>query len=317
MRELLLAGWRYYALIASVVVAALGYLAFSLWGGFSDVVSALERVGVVGLVIMLFLSLMNYGLRFGRWQMYLRALGHQVPWRPSGRIYLAGFALTTTPGKTGEALRGVLLKRWGVSYSQSLAAFVSERLSDLVAVVMLTLFGLSLYPQMNSVVVVGIGGVAAGLLLLSLSAPVRWLADWGRGGVGKLRRLSLHFSGMLAEALRCHSFRMLVVATLFSVVAWGAEAFAFFWMLDWLGVGKPLSFAVFVYAVAMLAGAISFLPGGLGGAEAVMVSLLLWKGIPLPEAVAATVLIRLTTLWFAVALGVIALAFSRHEVGVR
>ena len=63
--------------------------------------------------------------------------------------------------------------------------------------------------------------------------------------------------------------------------------------------------AVFVYAIAMLAGALSFMPGGLGGAEAAMVALLVWGGASSPEAVAATVLIRLATLWFAVVLGVL------------
>jgi uncharacterized protein (TIRG00374 family) len=120
---------------------------------------------------------------------------------------------------------------------------------------------------------------------------------------------------MLNEARSCHEPRLLVAATTLSGVAWAAEAIAFHWMLGWLGVEVPMAFAVFVYAVAMLAGALSFLPGGLGGTEAVMVGLLLWKGVSLPEAVAATVLIRLTTLWFAVVLGVIALTLSRHEEG--
>lgn len=313
MSELILSGWRYRALVASIVVAAVGYLAFSLWGGFGDVVAALQRVGFTGMLLMLLMSLLNYGLRFMRWQQYLGALAHPMPWRASARIYLAGFALTTTPGKAGEALRGVLLKRWRVPYTHSLAAFVSERLSDLAAIVLLALFGLSLYPQMGGVVAVGAVGVLGGLLVLSQRAPVRGLAAWGTNGIGHLRGLAMHLSRMLDEARACHAPKLLATATLLSVLAWMAEALAFHWMLGWLGVDVPIAFSVFVYAVAMLAGALSFLPGGLGGTEAVMVGLLLWKGVLLPEAVAATVLIRLTTLWFAVVLGVIALALSRYE----
>jgi uncharacterized protein (TIRG00374 family) len=90
---------------------------------------------------------------------------------------------------------------------------------------------------------------------------------------------------------------------LLSVAAWSAEGLAFHWILGWMGAEIPLAFSLFVYATAMLAGALSFMPGGLGGAEAVMVALLMWKGMPAADAVAATVLIRLATLWFAVALG--------------
>jgi uncharacterized protein (TIRG00374 family) len=57
----------------------------------------------------------------------------------------------------------------------------------------------------------------------------------------------------------------------------------------------------------MLAGALSFMPGGLGGSEAAMVLLLRMLRVPLSIAVAATLLIRAATLWFAVLLGIIAL----------
>ena len=143
----LLSGWRYRAVIWSVILAAAGYLVFALWGGWNEVVHALAQVGLIGIAVSLALSLVNYGLRFLRWQTYLRAMDHPVPWRPKPRHILSRVSpSTTTPGKAGEALRGVLLKRWGVPYPQSLAAFLSERLSDLVAILLLTLFGLSIYP---------------------------------------------------------------------------------------------------------------------------------------------------------------------------
>ncbi len=59
----------------------------------------------------------------------------------------------------------------------------------------------------------------------------------------------------------------------------------------------------------MLAGAVSFLPGGLGGAEAAMLTLLIYGGLELPEAAAVTLVIRITTLWFAVLLGLLSMYF--------
>lgn len=43
--------------------------------------------------------------------------------------------------KAGELLRGIFLKTRGMPYKQSTAAFLSERLSDLVAVVLLAMLG--------------------------------------------------------------------------------------------------------------------------------------------------------------------------------
>ena len=105
-----------------------------------------------------------------------------------------------------------------------------------------------------------------------------------------------------------------MAATALSLVAWAAEAWAFDLILRWMGWDLPLAFAVFVYAIGMLAGALSFMPGGLGGAEIAMVTLLTWRGIPMPQALAATLLIRLTTLWFAVALGALFLALHGQSM---
>jgi len=75
-------------------------------------------------------------------------------------------------------------------------------------------------------------------------------------------------------------------------------------------VGVPITFAagIGVYAIAVLARALSFLPGGLGSTEAVMGVLLVAFGANGAVAVAITLLCRIATLWFAVALGGLAVA---------
>jgi uncharacterized protein (TIRG00374 family) len=296
-------GWQYRAVVISVVMSAIGYLGFSLWIGWQDVSAAVGHVGFVGIVLALVMSLINYALRFVRWQGYLHTLGHPVPWLPSLKIYLAGFALTTTPGKAGEALRGFLLRKHDVPYSTSFAAFFSERLSDLFAIVLLTLFGLTLYPDATPVIAIGVGLVLIGLLALSQRRLIERLATAIPENRGALLGMVKHMFDVMIEAQRCNRLGMLIFATVLSVIAWTAEALAFYWILGWMGATVSITFAVFVYAISMLVGALSFMPGGLGGAEAVMVALLIWKGMSSPDAIAATIVIRLATLWFAVAIG--------------
>ena len=305
-------GWKLRAVALSIVLAMAGYLLFSVWGGWDEVVLAFTLIGVGGTAVALAMSLVNYGLRFFRWQMYLSRLGYSVRFGASLRIYLSGFALTTTPGKAGEAFRGLLLKHHGMPFPASFAAFISERLSDLLAIVLLSLLGLLEYPQARWMVIAGFAGIFVAMITLSSNGLLRRVRQFFQSGTSKLHTFGGHVTGMLLEARRCHSPGMLAIATVISLVAWGAEAVAFYWVLQWLGVDVSLSFAMFVYALSMLAGALSFLPGGLGGAEAVMISLLSLKGMPMPDAIAATVFIRLATLWFAVVIGILALYQSRH-----
>lgn len=311
---LLLSGWRYRVLIGSVACSALGYLGISLWEGWQAVSGAMSRVGWLGGAQIVALILISYGLRFLRWQVYLNALGHSLPWLPSLKIYLAGFALTTTPGKAGEALRGVLLKRWDVPYSSSFVALVSERLSDLLAMVLLALLGLSRYPELLSMFIACLVLVTCGLLLVSryqLIEAVERCISRGRGWMSRLLRNIVH---VLHQSRRCHSPQRLIGTAVLSLSAWSLEALAFYWILNAMGVDVPLTFAMFVYAVSMLAGALSFMPGGLGSAEAVMVTLLVSSDVVLPDAIAATVLLRLATLWFAVGLGAVVVVRIKNNL---
>ena len=88
-----------------------------------------------------------------------------------------------------------------------------------------------------------------------------------------------------------------------ALIAWGAEGVAFHVILEALGVDTSLGLAVGIYSVSVLAGALSFIPGGLGSTETVMILLLKLVGADTATAVAATLICRLATLWFAVIIG--------------
>lgn len=303
-----LEGWRFRVLLASVALSGLGYLAVSLWGGWHEVLRALSAIGLGGAVIVLGLSLVNYCLRFVRWQYYLQLLGHPIPPAPSLRIYLSGFALTTTPGKAGEMLRSVFLKYHGVPYSKSLAAFFAERLCDFIAVFILVAAGAWRYENAQ-LPIFGLGAVLVlGLILLRNPHWLQKIEIY----VERLPRprLQAFLVSVIETALnfrRCFSFSIIVYAIFLGLFAWSAEGLGLYYVANWMGGGVSFLEAVFIYAFSVLVGALSFLPGGLGGTEATMIGLLLLNGMNEAQAVACTLFIRVATLWFAVILGLLAL----------
>lgn len=314
MTHTVLSGWRFRALLLVVLISALGYLAFSLWGGWHEVVSAIVRVGFIGTAIALSLSLVNYGLRFVRWQKYLALLGHHVYAPESLRIYIAGFGLTILPGKVGETIRSVFLKHHGVSYPESLAAYFSDQFSNLISMLMLVSIGLWAYPQAQPVVLMLAAIIVTVLIVLQ---QTRWLQAFevfaAKKLPAKLGKLVGHGIEVVLHSGRCFKLPMLLQGMVLGLFAWGSEGVAFYYIMHVLGSDMPLQVALFIYAFSMLVGALSFLPGGLGGTEATMVALLMLNNVAQSQAVAATVLIRLATLWFAVALGVIALSIAERR----
>ena len=299
------------AVFWSVALAALGYLGLSLWAGWRDVVAAVVQVGPWVLAGLLVLSLVNYLLRFLRWARYLALLDAPVPWRINLDAYFAGFALTTSPGKVGEMLRSVLLKPHGVPPAASVAAFFAERVSDLLAILVLAAVGLWAYAPARPIVGLALAAVVVALLLVQWTALIAAIDRWAQARPQKWARLVVKLCEVVLHFRRCFSLPAMGMGLALGVVAWFAEGLGFWWLLLALDHPLPLSTAVFIYAFAMLVGALSFLPGGLGGSEAAMVALLSLNGFPEASAVSATLICRLATLWFAVGLGALLLGRRR------
>ena len=302
----------------ALLVVAAGvavFAAISVYGDLSDIGTQLGGFAWWSFAAALGLALVNYALRFARWTLYLRDRRLAVPPRTSLLVFVAGFALSVTPGKVGELLKSFLLRAsHGIPIARTAPIVVAERLTDLVAVVLLALVGVGLYGVGTGTVVAGAAVVLAGLVVLAWPALGGGLIDLAT----RPRRLS-RFRGRLRDLHRelVQLIRPwpLTWATAIGVVAWMAECIGFALIVNGFpGAGVPLGLAILIYAVTTLAGALSFLPGGLLVTEAGMTIFLVESahGVARSTAAAATILTRLATLWFAVALGLGALAVFRR-----
>ena len=98
-------------LVAGIVVGVAVYVGFSIWADVGRVGEALAAFRWRYALLACLLAAANYGVRFLRWQYYLRGVGvTTVRIGDSLQVFLAGFALTVTPGKLGEAVKAVLLR---------------------------------------------------------------------------------------------------------------------------------------------------------------------------------------------------------------
>jgi uncharacterized protein (TIRG00374 family) len=276
---------------------------------FSAVSESVSRLGAAGWVMVLGLSLANYVLRFVRWEIYLGYLDCRIATLQSLAYYIGGFAFTTSPGKAGEAVRSLYLKRHGVAYVHSLAAFFTERFVDLVAMVLLALVAALAFPGHKwPLLVITVLIIATLPLIHAKSFHALLDRQLEKLRSDKIRSIGKRLLEMLSSASMLLRSGPLFTGVVLGLVAWGAEGVAFHLILESLGVNTSIGLAVGIYSVSVLAGALSFIPGGLGSTEAVMVLLLKLVGADTATAVAATLICRLATLWFAVVIGAIVLA---------
>jgi uncharacterized protein (TIRG00374 family) len=275
--------------------------------GWDDIAASLKLVSPLVWGAVIAASSLNILIRFGRWQYYLKLLGHHVAAIRSLTYMLCGFAFTSTPAKAGEAVRSLYLKQHGVSYTTSLAALFVERLTDLLAVVLLAMMAALVDPNLRWPVIAAmfalllclplvhsaflqklLTGIAAKLGIPSVSKAVEHLLELLQSSAGLLRSGPLYF-GMLL-----------------SMAAAFAVSVSMYLVLTAMGVEIPLYLAIGIYATGILAGALSFLPGGIGSAELVMLGLLLLAGVDKSNALAAILICRVGGLWYPLVLGMTA-----------
>ena len=265
-------------------------------------VEALARFRWALAPMVLLSVLVNWALRFAKWHYYLGCLDIPLPWRPSLRVFLAGFTMAISPGKLGEVLKAVLVRDLaGTHVSRTASVVMAERLTDVAGLVVLAALGVTALPR-GPLLLLGIGlGLVAAVVALRTEAVGRQARRLLPARLVEPARLFVHGGRALLGT------RALAIALALSVVSWFFECLAFSLILEGLGVALPLRAATFIYAFASLAGAVSMLPGGLGVAEGSLTALLAGLGTPLAEAAAATLLVRSVTLWLAVALGAVTL----------
>lgn len=302
-----------------IIFAALGVLVFAGLAFYGDLPELLEEISslpVVYWLAVLGLALSNYLIRLLRWHYYLSLLGVRIGLWTSAAIFLSGLSMAISPGRVGELAKAYLLKeKLDAPVALSSTVVITERITDVVSVLLLSLWGLTLVPYGWAVALV-VFGVFAGFillvatargsrLLLRLPLPSRW-----RPFLGASRDA---FQNLLSP-------RPFAIGLVLGAMAWFAEGLGLWLVLRGLDATASLGEAVSIYSAATLLGAITMLPGGLVGTEVGMVALLKQVDLTKIQASSATVIIRLCTLWFAVLVGTLAViyvqVFMPRQTGV-
>jgi glycosyltransferase 2 family protein len=303
--------WIWLAIVAVIAIAAVVMV-----GDLRELGDHLRAFSWSALALAIALSLANYVVRFVRWQIYLRHQQVEVPTGSSALVFGAGLSLAITPAKLGELVKSYLLRELhGVPATQTAPIVVAERVTDLVALLVLAVIGVAIYGVQPTLVIVAGGLIGFGLLMLAWPRPARALIDLvTRPRFTQRFRAPMH--EMYAGLVSLCRPRLLVMATAIAIPSWACECVGFAVIVNaFPGAHIDLPLAMAIYAASTIAGALSFLPGGLGVTEGGM-TILLVQTAQLDQAVAldATLLTRLATLWFGVLLGIVLLAIARGRI---
>lgn len=310
-------------IIYSVVFGAVFYLLLSIYTNLNDLMAAFGEFNWYIFPLILLLSFLNYVSRFLKWDYYTKVLNIRIDRKISFMIFLSSFIMAVTPGKVGEVFKSYLLKEYnGTSISKSAPIVLAERITDFLSLIFLSIIG---------AVVFGYGAkllIIVGIFFIILIGVIS-SKKLSYGIIGLLEKIKFisKISHKIHEAYdstyQMLKFKQLITAILLSVLAWFFECMGFFVVANSFSAANlvhvDIFAATFIYGFATIAGAVTMLPGGLGATDASIAFLLVsLKKMPENIAVAATLIIRVATLWFAVIVGIISILIyqkiSHHKL---
>jgi uncharacterized protein (TIRG00374 family) len=306
--------------LITLVLAVVIYGAMALFSDGELVWQAIISLDAKIWIAILLLSLVNYFLRYLRWHCYINHDGrHPINHFQHILIYLSGFSLTMTPGKAGEAMRTLYLKKYGVTHKESLSAFFVERMMDLLAILILASLGFQVMSGKESVIAAAVTMVILAICALFIKIPKHYILQSKYFGLLplKLQELLKFVFEMLDSASGLLSFKYIVLGLGLGIVSWACEGYGLFLVMEaYQPQYTDLLLAMSIYGMGILLGALSMSPGGLGASEFAMAFLLTKVGFDSPSAVAITYICRIATLWFAVLLGVVTM-FLMSLLGMK
>ncbi|GAC1384576.1 MAG: lysylphosphatidylglycerol synthase transmembrane domain-containing protein [Ktedonobacteraceae bacterium] len=302
-------------IVFSLVLAFVVITAIALYADLPRMLTALINFRWQYLPLILGLTLFNYACRFFKWQYYLKRLHVNISWSKSLLIFLAGLSMAITPGKVGELLKSYFLKRsTGAPISHTSPIIVAERLSDGIAMLLLATTGLVLYRfGWELLLLFLLVGLASILLIQNRRLSLAILTYGER--LPLIARIAQPLRAFYESSYTLLQWRPLLLAVSIGFISWSGECAALYFVFTGLGIAPIADLLIkstFILAVSSLIGSASGLPGGLGTADGSMLGLI--HVLVTPSATvggAATLLIRLCTLWFGLGLGVIAVLIFR------
>jgi uncharacterized protein (TIRG00374 family) len=297
-----------------VVLAVVFYTILVLVSDATDVADAVSGIDPVWIPLFLLLPLANYFVRFLKWQYLLGRIGLRLPFGRSMQVFVSGFAMTVTPGKLGELLKCYLIRdREGAPVSRTSPVVIAERITDLLSMILLAVLGVVLAGGTEFLAAAAAGVLLCALVMYVLLHPRAF--GWLTGLLCRMpflgrRRDSL--SGFRESCTTVLDIRSLIVTVPLGMVSWGLEALVLCAVAASMGYTLPAGTALLAHSAGSIAGAVSMIPGGLGLTE-ITIDGILSGTLTVSDATAVTLVMRFSTLWFAVLLGVSTLAFSRRR----
>ncbi len=289
---------KHLGFIATIVILAVVLYFASQYIDLSQTIGVLLKANLLLLAGALILETVSMALKTLKWKTLIDETNPNLNFVELFKIQALGIAVSNiTPARVGEATKVFYLEKHGVKKRITLLTILWEHLFDIIAILAFTTLVASTY-----------GSILFGFLILALLLIViAYKADFFVKKLSRIKQLSFLSEFTLHQFKKKTLFTCLVIA----LAAWIAELTAVSLAFNAVGINLPYVEVIGSYAVAIIIGLISTVPGGLGSLDATLF-LLLKESAPAATLAAAVIAARIVTIgWIYLLGGLSALAMHK------
>ena len=295
-----------------VLVAAVGiYAIFLFTSDFNIITEKISNFKINYLPLILFLVTASWCPVFIKWHFLLKNCEIDIPLTGSITVFLSGLAFDITPGKLGALMKSQILKTsFNIPRTKTAPIVLVEKVYDLIGAILASIIGIIILGMDVYLIIIAILVLAMVFFFLYY----RPASELFFKRVTKTKFFSKYvenISEFNKTVQKSTNVKVATICILLAVTYWFIVSTAVYYtligfdinILDYL---KVLS----IYAISILLGAISFIPGGVGITEGALAGLFTLEGIDVSTALILSVIIRIFVLWYSVSIGFISLKFT-------
>ena len=298
---------KFYRNFLLVVVSMLVlYIVFLIVSDFNVIREKIFEFKTDYLPIILLIAPLSWIIVFFRWHLLLKNSNIIIPKKENFKIYMAGFAMSVTPGKVGELIKSQFLKsKYGVSRKNTLPIIISEYFYHMVGVLAVSILGVYYFEFSLYVIILTSALIITTLTIISSETFFKKFLNL----ISKRNFLKKYVSPISDSHIilkKSTRGKIFIISSGLSIAFWLTEVLIVYFVFLSFNI---LNFEFFkiaaIYTTSLILGMLSFLPMGVGVVEGSLAGFLNYEGIDISIALTLVILIRIFTRWYGVIVGLI------------
>lgn len=244
-------------------------------------------------------------IRVIRWNFWFHKIDPNISFRSSALFYLSGLAFSITPGRVGEAIRSYFIKRdHGITQSKTVPLVLVERFYDLIGLLIVLGITLIFVDFNKTIMIIPITLVSIFFILTQKKSIMKKLLS----KISTIKFLS-KFAPNAEESsdilYRMFHFKNFIPSSFLGSLLVFVDILGAYMIMQGLFIGLGLEKSTLIVSVSVIAGALSFIPGGLGVQEGGLLGLMTLYGVQYSKALVFVILYRITSTLVMTIIGVI------------